>query len=193
LPPTCQGPRRRTDSTIGKEQERSVDYFIATAGTLVLVEVKSTRLSAEARVAGPRLVADLQRGLGKAFEQIKRSARNIKEGHPNFAHLPRRERLAGLVVTLEPYFVAHTPDIRDFVGRDPGIPTIVSAAREVEHLVALGQESAAGPVLDAIFAAPRSAEGVFAQLGRTIVGLPAGNNPMLERAWDSYPWHGRAP
>jgi hypothetical protein len=185
--------RVHDEIVFGKEQERSVDYFIATDETLILVEVKSTRLSAEARVAGPRLVADLQRGLGKAFEQINRSAASIKEGHPDFAHLPRRERLAGLVVTLEPYFVAHTPDIRDFVGQDPGIPTIVSAAREVEHLVAVGQETAVGPVLDAIFVAPRSAEGVFAQLGQTIVDHPAGDNPMLERAWASYPWRGHVP
>ena len=172
----------------GKEEERSVDYFIESRETLILVEVKSTRLTSEARVAGPRLVDDLQRGIGKAFDQIDRSANCIRNSHPAFAHLPQDRRLAGLVVTLEPYFVTHTPDIRSFVGRAPSVPTVVAAVRELEHLVAVGAESDAPALLDMMYATPEDAGGAFAQLGHSIADVPYGENPMLKRAWAAYPW-----
>lgn len=170
------------------EHKRSVDYFVDTGETLVLVEVKSTRLSAEARAAGPRLVDDLQRALGKAFRQISRSTECIRDSHPAFAHIPRRPRMAGLVVTLEPYFMGHVPDIMQFVGSDPGVPTVVAAARELEHLVAVGQQVSVGPLLDALFTTPPDEFGVLPQLGRFIQGKQYGRNPILERAWAAYPW-----
>jgi hypothetical protein len=177
----------------GRGHERSVDYVVDTGETLILVEVKSTRLSADARVAGPRLIEDLRRGLGKAFDQLQRSSGRIHAGHPAFAHLPRRPRMVGLVVTLEPYFVAHLPDIREFVGVDPGVPTIVASAAELEHLVAVGQELAPAPLLDELYETPHNEFGTAAQLGNFLADRPTGRNPLLERSWAKYPWGSRSP
>lgn len=174
----------------GKPQNKSVDYFVDTGESLLLVEVKSTRLSAEARAGGPRLADDLQRGLGIAFNQIRKSVDEIVGNHPSFAQLPRRQRLVGLVVTLEPYFMAHMPDIRSFAGTDPGVPTVVASARELERLVAVNVP--VGPLLDTLFADPILAPGALPHLGSILDGQPRGRNPLLEQAWANYPWgHGR--
>lgn len=170
------------------ERARTVDYFIDTGDTLVLVEVKSTRLSADARAAGPRLSDDLVRSLGKAFSQIRRDANHIRDGHPEFAHLPRRDHLAGMVVTLEPYHMAHTEDVRAFTGEDPSVPTIVASSGELEDLVRVGLVNDVRESLDEMFRRGLDEQRLHPRLHVELKDLEYGDNPIFVRAWEAYPW-----
>jgi hypothetical protein len=164
---------------------RSVDFFAATANTLVLVEVKSTRLTADARAGGPGLADNLQRGIGKAFRQIRATLTQLQASNPAFDHIPRRARTVAIIVTLEPYFVTHTDEIRSLVEDDPGVPTIVAASHEIEHLVAIAEAGPVAPAIEKAFS--RETElGVQPRLSDGFNDLPYGYNPLLEAAWRKY-------
>lgn len=167
------------------DDQRSVDYFVRTPEHLVLVEVKSKRLVAESRAGGAVLADDLKQGLGEAFSQIRRTADLIRIGHPDFARLPCDLPLAGLVVSLEPYFVAHLEGIRALTGQDPTVPTIVASSAEIEHLAAISTRSDAGAVVDAALTSERD-PGVMPRFGEEFWRAEHGRNPLLDEAWRRY-------
>ena len=78
---------------------------------------------------------DFERTVGRALSQIERTAEVIEQREPSLAHIPADRRIFGLVVTLEPYYVAG-------FGRDidssyaTKLPIAVVSIREFEQLVA---------------------------------------------------------
>jgi hypothetical protein len=95
-----------------KGQKRSADWFLIFPDLVVIIEVKSTRLTQEARAGGPRLDADIQRAIGKGFDQVSTTESLLREDHPAFSRIPKDRRRVGLVVTLEPYWSANSPMVR---------------------------------------------------------------------------------
>src|SRR5437016_11221185 len=54
--------------------------------------------------------------------------------NPAFADIPRDRPRVGIVTTLEPYWAANTPFIREYLG-ELDIPVTVASARELGHAV----------------------------------------------------------
>jgi len=165
--------------------ERSVDWFVVWPDLVLLVEAKSTRLTQPARMGTAALREDVERTLGKAFRQIDRSARLVTGRHPAFAAVPSDRLMAGMVVTLEPYYLANSPLIRDLLP-EPGIPTTVVAVRELERLVSIGLRRPLPPLLTEVIGDPkRRTWDITVALG----GIePDARNPLLDAAWLELPW-----
>lgn len=166
--------------------QRSVDWFVVWDEAVVLVEVKSTRLTQGARMGLDKLTGDLDRAIGRAYRQIDRTARLMEEGHPAFGHIPRNRPLVGLVVTLEPIWMVNSPWIKGLMSiPPPRIPVITAASRELELLVTVGLQSGTGACLLNIL---NDAERRTWNLGNAIGERPARKNPILQEAWDLLPF-----
>ncbi len=116
------------------DDQLSVDWFVILDELVVLVEVKSTRMSHLSRMGGNRLKQDIHRSLGKAYKQVARTHELLADGHPAFAEIPADRPRIAIVATLEPYWVANSPFIAEFLP-EPTIPTSVSSVRALERLI----------------------------------------------------------
>ncbi|HSH60960.1 MAG TPA: hypothetical protein VK988_15245 [Acidimicrobiales bacterium] len=160
---------------------RTADWIVVLPRAVLVVEAKATPLSEAARLGGERLGPDLQRAPGKAIRQIERTAELIKSGHAALG-VPRDRPIIGLVATLEPYFQCNS----DLVWRrDAGaVPVLLASSRELENLVAISERGVDDLLLEV------TARGELGQwnLGRAIAESNLGRNPILDRAWDTYPF-----
>lgn len=170
----------KVEFTRGRQRQESVDWFVVTPEVLVLVEVKATRLAAEARLGLDRLGTDVHRTLGKAYEQLARTAEMIRSGEPEFVHLPKDRPIVGLAVTLEPYWL--------FWERGSVLPPqpATVAAHPVSCADVEGWVSAAlaGPVVDPLLALvgpPTAGSRTFAV---AFASKPKAPNPILDAAFD---------
>lgn len=154
-----------------------IDHVVVLPEVTLLVEDKATRLTEQARAGLDRLDHDRERTIGKACRQIQRATDLIAADHPAFAFVPRDRPIRGLIVTLEPYWLAAT-------GFGPPLPTthptVVAHIREVERLASAGIVGAVGPALLTLDGA-NSNQAVL----RAIEGLPVADNPILDRGWEA--------
>jgi len=171
---------------VGKNEVKSVDWIIVFTNLVLLVEVKATRVPAPARAGDPTLDNTYIRTLGKAFTQIDRTSRAIADGMPEFAKVPTDRPMLGIVATLDPWYMANS------FGRallpEPEVPTMVASVREIEALVAIGQRRSASTILIEVTA--KDDERRFWEL-ETALGsysLPGDRNPLLQDAWQRYPF-----
>lgn len=155
---------------------KSVDFIVVLSSVTLLVEVKATRLTELARAGLDRLQDDRERTLNKAYSQIERTHRLALRGHERLSFVPTDRPFRGLVVTLEPYWLA----VSGFTPRHTGaVQSNVASVREVEQFCAAAQ------TLD---------------VNAAVLGLPAGHsnqvladavrehrnkNPILQRNWDA--------
>lgn len=123
------------DSEIEYPGGKTTDAILVWSDFILVVEAKATRLSQESRMGGATLRDELDRTLGRAFEQVEETARLIQDGEPALAHIPSDRPIYGLVVTLEPYYV---PELaREFEGRyATKLPVAVASIGEFERFVA---------------------------------------------------------
>ena len=119
----------------------SVDWIVVFDDLVLLVEAKATRTPAAARAADITAQGTYEATLGKAFKQVNRTYRALQARVPAFNHIPVDRPMLGLVATLDPWYMANSM-AREFLPA-PEIPTMVASAREVEHLVAIGQRLSA--------------------------------------------------
>jgi hypothetical protein len=123
----------------GKSESRTVDYFLITREAVFLVEAKAARPVWSARLGDPDGDADTSAKLTKAFSQVNRSARLLRDGHEALDQIPKDRPIFGLVVTLEPFHLANSlPLYRDLLPSTQ-VPTIVVSA----HELALSSEAGA--------------------------------------------------
>jgi hypothetical protein len=166
------------------DSQRSVDWFVVFDDVLVLVEVKSTRLSHLARMGGNQLKEDIERCLGKAYTQVARTEELLSRGHSAFTDIPVDRPRIAIVATLEPYWAANTP----FVGRflpEPAIPTTVASMRAIEQLVdvvtVLGGPQ---PLVDIVTDEDRRTW----NLENALPNIDVPRNRILDKAWSRYPF-----
>ena len=172
--------------TVYGGDQRGVDWIIVWPDLVVLVEVKSSRLTLSARMGMPQMGDDFDRAIGKAFRQVDRTAAMIQSEHRAFAHVPHDRPIIGLVVTLEPFWIANSPLARSVMTTpEPRVPTLVASAREVERLVSVALASPVAPVLTAL---TLDHERRTWSLGAALQDLPSERNPLLDAAWARYPW-----
>ncbi|MGH3480392.1 MAG: hypothetical protein ACRDQD_26600 [Nocardioidaceae bacterium] len=168
----------------GRPEKRSVDWFAVLPDLVILVEVKSSRLTLRSRAGDETLVPDLQRSLGKATEQLATSVERVRDGHAAFAHIPNDRPFVGLIVTAEPFYTANSTFVRQRLGTAP-VPTLAASLRDLEHLLSLDQTVLSNR-LSAIVNDPEKSTW---KLGIALGDDSAtGPNPILEHAWSSYPW-----
>jgi hypothetical protein len=167
---------------------KSVDWFVVLPGVVLLIEAKSKRLGPAARAGDPSLVTSLDSSLGEARKQLSKTVERLSEGHEAFSHIPTDRPMVALVVTAEPFYTAGAY-LMDYSGGPtiaggvlPDVPVGVMSARDLEALVTHGQD-VEGIVLDLL---ARRGEGVFGF--RDLIGKEDTRNPILQNAWDSYPW-----
>jgi hypothetical protein len=164
--------------------QKTADWIAVFPDLVVIAEAKATPLSESARHGGDRLETDLARAPGKARGQIARTADLIRDRHPALCDVPSDREIVGLVVTMEPYFQCHSNLV--WQPAQTGVPTFLVAARELEHLSSL-TEPADGVLLEYATDLGRRHWG----LGSALQGRAFGRNPILDRAWGSYPFRER--
>lgn len=167
--------------------QRAADWVIVLPKAVLIVEAKATPLSVGARVGTDRLQQDLKRAPGRAIEQIDHTAMLVMDRHPAFRNVPDDRPLVGLVVTLEPYFQCNS----DLVWSRPAseTPILLAASRELEALVTITGEGV-DELLVGLVANEKLSRW---SLGKAIANHPRGRNPILDRAWDRYPFRDADP
>lgn len=168
--------------------QRSVDFFIVWPELVVLVEVKSARLTQGARIGLADLEVKLQSAIGKAFSQIKRSSDLIQAGHPAFSAIPTDRPHVALFVTLESYWVGNSKMVRRLVDTPEPMPTSVVTLRELEHLIALSLDGGGAALLSEVLADDElKTWGLLSALRNKRPNDDA-TNPLLDAVWDGLPW-----
>lgn len=167
--------------------QRSVDFIVIWPDAVLLVEAKTTRLTAAARLGSARLSVDLDRTIGEGFEQLQQTYGLIRDRHPAFASVPLDRPVLGMIVTLEPYWMANSPLLRDLMTVPaPSIPTMVASCRDLEHVVGAWSGGGAASTLLEVYTDPERSR---SNLG---TALPASalkrKNRLLEEAWKHIPW-----
>lgn len=122
--------------TYGQNRSLSVDWIVVTEELVLLVEVKSVRPTAHLRLATERRVKELQRMLGRAYEQIDNTAALIASGRKEFAQVPTDRPVQGLIVTMEPFHIVNAPLQRPFLPATT-VPVTVCSISELEDMVTI--------------------------------------------------------
>lgn len=166
--------RRRTE-------RKTVDWIVVLPEVVLLVEVKSAIPTEPVRLATAEASGALSLKLGKAFKQIDTTAQLIRDRHSVVSAVPVGLPILGLAVTLEPFHVANA-------GFDPLPATTthitVADAAEIETLVTITDMPPGQLLLDRASDEVRSAW----SLDTILMDHARDRNPILDEAWDSYPW-----
>ena len=164
----------------------SVDWIVVFDNLVLLVEAKATRTPAAARAADMTAQGTYQATLGKAFKQINRTYRALQAKAPAFDHIPTDRPMLGLVATLDPWYMANSM-AREFLP-PTDITTMVASARELEHLVAIGQRQPVSRVLGEIMRPDDQRQTWELDTALEAFAEPADRNPLLEEAWARLPF-----
>lgn len=103
-----------------------------------------------------------------------------------FDHVPKDRLMLGLVATLDPWYMANSM-AREFLPTTD-IPTMVASAREVEHLVGIGQRRSVSGILSEIMR-PDDERQTW-ELGTALGSFDelTDRNPLLDEAWGRLPF-----
>jgi hypothetical protein len=119
----------------GREEKRSVDWFLILPNCLVLVEVKSMRLTLGTKAGDIDLIEKLSVSLDIARKQINRTVTLLREKkNPAFEHIPQDLPIIALIVTAEPIYVGNSQHLEPHL-EVVEVPTLVCSLRDLEHLV----------------------------------------------------------
>jgi hypothetical protein len=160
---------------------KTVDWIVVLPEVVLLVEVKSAIPTEPVRLGAPDAADAMVSKIGKAFTQIDVTAQLIADRHPALAAVPADRPVLGLAVTLEPFHVANAPFNLLPAARTP---VTVADAAEIEVLVTITGTSPGRLLLD------RAADDVRStwSLDTALNGYVRSRNPILDDAWNSYPW-----
>ncbi|WP_188295581.1 hypothetical protein [Streptomyces sp. CBMA156] len=172
------------------ENGKSVDWIVVFPDLVLLVEVKSARPNADLRLGAENYAEKLARTPGEAFPQIERTDRLISEGNPAFAQIPPQLPRRGMVVTMEPFHLLNTAELRAGIQRTPNpvtgetIPITTASIHELEHAVTITDTSLSKLLL----ADPPNGALTLQQLFTGHEFLE--HNPVLEEGWKAIPFPG---
>jgi hypothetical protein len=162
-----------------RDKKESVDWFVVFDDVLLLVEVKATRLPVASRLGTDSLAADVSRTLGKAYSQLDTTARLIRLGEKEFAHISNDRPMLGLAVTLEPYWLIWGDEI---VPEPPSSLAVAPVScYEIEQLVSA---ALAGPISDALLSLAASSDTGSRCFAMAFRHKPTAPNPILDAALD---------
>lgn len=165
---------------------KTVDWIASWPGGLVLIECKSTPMRS-GRMGDEGLEDDLNRTLGKAFEQLNTTNRLLRDREPALDHISTDSPRYGLVVTRERYWMANVGFVRDLITTQPELPTLVISIDELEALVTLGLEDG-GSALDSLVSVMSDDERREWELDASIDWTDTEWNPVIDEAWHRLPF-----
>lgn len=165
--------------------QASTDWFLVLPSAVVMFEVKSSRYGLRERAAVPGYESRITTLLSKALGQLAVTSERLDDGHQRFAHVPSDRPRVGIIVTAEPYYLANSGWMRDRLKPTP-FPTLIASLRDLERLTALPLDQVESQLL----AIANDPERSTWNLANSLQGIPVGPNPVLQRAWDIYPWPG---
>jgi hypothetical protein len=168
----------------GKQNAKSIDWFLVLPGVVVMFEVKSARFGLLERAAVVDFERRTQELLGKAVRQLRATATALDSGERGFEQIPTDRPCVGIIVTAEPHYLANSPWARTGVELPP-FPTLVASLREVEQLSCLPLEVIEEQLVRITKDPDRSTWSLGTALNAT---EPIRRNPILDRAWAAYPW-----
>lgn len=175
----------------GTVHRRSIDWFWVFPSLVVLVEVKSARFALRERAAVPGFENSVAKRLELACDQIATTEEALKNGVPEFGHVPKDRPRIAIIVTGEPHHLANSPWMRDLFSHPP-VPMLTASLSDLEQLVGLPSE-VVEQQLAAISRSPeRSSWSLANALEKDVRIDPATKKPyrnrLLDEAWRSYPW-----
>lgn len=164
--------------------QASTDWFLVLPRAVVMFEVKSARYGLLERAAVPGYENRVTSLLEKALGQLAVTSEHLDNGHERFTHIPNDRPRVGIVVTAEPYYLANSGWMRDRLKPTP-FPTLIASLRDIEHLCGLPLHQVEAQLV----AIANDPERSTWNLSSALSGHPEqGRSPVLQRAWDNYPW-----
>lgn len=166
--------------------KRSADYIVVLPGVTLVIEVKSARIAQPGRLDRDGYLDDLNRDVGKALKQIRRTAGLLRDGHPALAAAARPgQPIRGIVVTAEPHYMLNSPFYRDQIA-DPGIPTVILSLSELENAVGAAAAGRPGDLFAGLTDWTSGGIDVPKVLTshRKMLGVPTVRNALLDAAYD---------
>lgn len=167
----------------GRPERKSVDWFVVLPSAVVLIEVKSARFGLLERAAAPGYQTRVAGLLNKAVGQLVATSERLDSNDPAFAAIPRDRPRIGIVVTGEPFYLANSGWMRELIKEAP-FPTLTASLRVVEHLCGLSLDALETDLTRIVVDPERSTW----NLGVAISKEHQGISPVLENAWEAYPW-----
>lgn len=166
---------------VGKKGLASIDWFVELQNCILLVEAKSARPNEAVRSGRAEPWTAYELALGKAYKQISDTKNYIESGHEAFKKYRNGKKLIGLVVTLEPFYLANSGL---FMGSksEYGMPILQLSASELEQLVLIDPIEL-GKLLDQIVSSPELAMQDLMTSAKT--HFDATENPYLAEAKSS--------
>lgn len=169
--------------THAKQPVKSIDWFLVLPGLVVLFEVKSARFGLLERAAFGDYRTKVGSLMNKATRQLVRTSTAMDESVAEFDHIPTDRPRIGIVVTGEPHYLANSLWMREMLDTAP-FPTLTASIREIEALSALPLDEIERQLLAVANDADRSTW----NLANSLDTSHSDHHPLLQRAWDSYPW-----
>jgi hypothetical protein len=170
---------------VGKQEAKSIDWFVVFDDLVLLIETKATRSPLAARAADTTVQDAYTRTLGDAFGQIERTLGKIRADAPEFAHIPTDRPFIGMVATLDPWYVANSLG-RAFLPT-PALPIVVAPLGDIEYLIGISQRRSASNILQEIVAT--GDERQTWELGTALqhYSTSGDRNALLREAFDRLP------
>ncbi|MFI7302168.1 nuclease-related domain-containing protein [Micromonospora aurantiaca] len=169
--------------------QHAADYIVVLPGLTLVIEVKSARVSPPGRLDQQGYLDDLNRDVGKALKQIKRTGDMIRNGHPAFTAVDPTQEIRGIVVTAEPHYLLNSQIYRDGIF-DPEYQAVILSLGELEHAVAAAHAGDSIGLFTAL-TTPRAEGGYNVEKAISThersLGVTKARNPLLDdaykRAW----------
>lgn len=168
-----------------KRRRDSVDWFILFDSLVVMVEVKSARFGLLDRAAAGDYKKRVHGLLAKATQQLIETSKRLDSGLDRFAHIPESRPRIGVIVTGEPFYLANTRWTRGAELPQTDFPVVVASLRDIEFMVCMPAEEVERRLTEIVNDPERSTWALDAALG--LVGEVFAN-PILDAAWEAYPW-----
>lgn len=165
--------------------QRGADYVVVLPGLTLVIEVKSARVATLGRLDHDGYLDDLNKDVGKALTQIKRTGTMIRDGHRAFAQVDPLQEIRGIVVTAEPHYMLNSSAYRRLIN-DPGFPTVILSLRDLEHAVAAAHIGRSADLFAELTDFGRGGIDVNEVITahERMLGVEQARNPLLEAAYE---------
>ncbi|MGW3808481.1 nuclease-related domain-containing protein [Micromonospora sp. NPDC005113] len=165
--------------------QHAADYIVVLPGLTLVIEVKSARVSPPGRLDQQGYLDDLNRDVGKALKQIKRTGDMIRNGHPALTGVDPTQEIRGIVVTAEPQYLLNSQIYRDGIF-DPEYHAVILSLGELEHAIAAAHVGDSIGLFTAL-TTPRPEGGYNVEKAVSAhersVGVTKARNPLLDHAY----------
>lgn len=162
------------------------DWIVMFDSFALLVEVKIQRLNASARAGGTDFEKEIEKVISEPLKQIKDTVQDVRSDHADFSYIPSEFELRGLVVALEPFFLANSVGKKVALEREV-IPTLFVSSKELEELVSCTLLSEAEAMIINCQDDPKNV-GMPMWEVMNRVNYPSTTNPIINQALDRAPW-----